>query len=156
VDDHNSMKQDNKALVQHILNLSNDIFGVIKFSLPPEWLTSDMTVAQLRVMLILHTDGASRMSFIASSIGTTLSTITGTVDILVKKGLVVRRDDPQDRRLVICDLSPIGHEVMNQMWVSGRQQMEKLLHGLSLEDLQKADALAEILLRNVKANTDIG
>lgn len=95
------------------------------------------------------------MSFIASSLGTTLSTITGTVDILVKKSLVVRRDDPQDRRLVICDLSRCGQQVMSQMWVLGRQQIELLLNGLSPEDLKKADELAEILLRNAKSNTDL-
>jgi DNA-binding MarR family transcriptional regulator len=146
------MKMNSGALVQHILELSNDIFRVIKFSIPPEWLASDMTVAQLRVLLFLHTEGASRMSGIASSLGTTLPTITGTVDILVKKGLVVRRDDPQDRRLVICDLSMSGQEVMNRMWVLGQQQMQKLLHGLSLEELQKADELTEILLRNVRSS----
>jgi len=113
-----------------------------------------MTLAQLRVLLLLHTEGASRMSVIASSIGTTLSTVTGTVDILVKKEMVVRRDDPQDRRLVICDLSTKGQEMMSSMWTLGQQQLERLLDGLSIEELQKADEIAEILLRNVKSSTD--
>jgi DNA-binding MarR family transcriptional regulator len=148
------MKQDSKVLVHHILELSNDIFRAIRFSIPSEWLASDMTIAQLRVLLLLHTEGASRMSLIASSLGTTLSTATGTVDILVKKGLVVRRDDPLDRRLVICDLSPTGQEVMSRMWAIGQQQLGKLLHGLSVEELQKADEVAEILLNNVKASAN--
>ena len=148
------MKQNSKVIVHHILKLSNDIFRAIKFSMPPVWLTSDMTLAQLRVLLLLHTEGASRMSVIASSIGTTLSTVTGTVDILVKKEMVVRRDDPQDRRLVICDLSAKGQEMMSSMWTLGQQQLERLLDGLSIEELQKADEIAEILLRNVKSSTD--
>lgn len=94
------------------------------------------------------------MSFIASSIGTGLSTVTGTVDILVEKGLVVRTDDPRDRRLVICDLSAQGREMMNLMWVLGQEQIEKLLRGLSLEELRKADEITEILLRNVTSSTD--
>jgi DNA-binding MarR family transcriptional regulator len=149
---NNYTEQNGQTLVRHILKLSNDIFRAIKLSIPTEWLASDMTVAQLRVLLLLYTEGASRMGSIASVIGTTLSTTTGTVDILVKKGMVVRRDDPEDRRLVICELSQQGKEMINLMWVSGQQQMEKLLHGLSLEELRKADEVAEILLHNVTSS----
>jgi len=146
------MTQDSKVLINHILELSSDIFRIIKLSIPPEWLSSDLTVAQLRVLILLQTEGASHMSVIASLLGTTLSTVTGTVDILVKKGLVIRRDDPQDRRLVICDLSAAGQEIINRMWVLGQQQLERLLDGLSLEELKKAHEVAELLTNNVKSH----
>ena len=136
-------------LVSHILKLSEDIFRASKLTIPPEWLSQDMTVAQLRVLLLLHTEGPSRMSAIAVAAGATLPTITGTVEILVKKGLVARRDDPEDRRLVICELSPPGAAMMDRMWTLGQRQMEKLLSGLSREELQKAHDVAEILLRNI-------
>ena len=146
------VKQQSKKLLSHILKLSNDIFLVMKINIPSEWLTSDMTVAQLRVLLLLQADGPSRMSDIAASIGTTLPTITGTVNHLVKKELVTRRDDPEDRRIVICELSLMGKDVMNRMWKLGQLQMERLLSGLSLDELKKADEVAEILLRNVTSH----
>jgi DNA-binding MarR family transcriptional regulator len=154
------MKPDNKtrpeseAIIDRILQLSNDIFHAIRLTIPSEWLTSDMTVAQLRVLLLLHTEGAMRMSTIASAIKISFPTVTGTVDILVKKGLVIRTDDPEDRRLVICSLSIEGQEIINKMWALGRQQMQRLLNGLSIEELGKAQEIAEILLRNAKKNTD--
>jgi len=150
----NNNRGQSEKLVRHILKLSEDIFRSIRLVIPPEWLASDMTVAQLRVLLLLYSEGPNRMGSIASAIGTTLSTTTGTVDILVKKGLVVRGDDPEDRRLVICDLSPQGQEIINLMWVLGQQQMEKLLQGLSLEELKKSDEVAEILLRNVTSSAN--
>lgn len=150
----NNNRGQSEKLVRHILKLSEDIFRSIRLVIPPEWLASDMTVAQLRVLLLLYSEGPNRMGSIASAIGTTLSTTTGTVDILVKKRLVVRGDDPEDRRLVICELSPQGQEIINLMWVLGQQQMEKLLQGLSLEELQKSDEVAEILLRNVTSSAN--
>jgi DNA-binding MarR family transcriptional regulator len=150
----NNNRGQSEKLVRHILKLSEDIFRSIRLVIPPEWLASDMTVAQLRVLLLLYSEGPNRMGSIASAIGTTLSTTTGTVDILVKKGLVVRGDDPEDRRLVICELSPQGQEIINLMWVLGQQQMEKLLQGLSLEELKKSDEVAEILLRNVTSSAN--
>ena len=146
----NPAEKDGEVLVSQILALSDKIFRVMKLSIPPEWLTSDMSIAQLRVLLLIHTEGASRVSSIASALGTTLSTASGTVDILAKKGLITRRDDPLDRRLVICELSQLGLEIMNRIWTLSQQQMEKLLRGLSLEELKKAHEVAEILLKNVK------
>ncbi len=140
--------QNTKALTRHILKLSEDIFQQIKLSVPGEWLNSDMTVAQLRVLLFLYTEGPSRMSVIASSIGIAVSTATGILDNLVKKELVVRAADPEDRRLVICLLSPQGQEAINPMWTLGRLQIKKLLHNLSLKELIKVDEVAKILLRN--------
>lgn len=138
-----------------ILDLSDDIFRAVRLSIPPDWLSSDMTLAQLRLLLFLHTEGPCRMSAIATSLGTTMPTITGTVDLLVKKGLAARRDDPSDRRLVIVELSPSGVSMMDEMWALGRAQMKKLLRGLSTEELKKAQEVAEILFRNVTVDRNM-
>ena len=148
-------KNETEDLTHRIVRLSGDVFRAIKVSVPPEWLSSDLTLAQLRVLLLLHTEGPSRMSAIAQATGATLPTITGTVDLLVKKGLVVRRDDPSDRRLVITELSPAGKAMMGKMWSQGEEQMEKLLGGLSREELEKAKEVALILLRNVNSQAAI-
>ena len=152
----NSGAAASKKLVRHILRLSEEIFRAVNISIPPEWLSSDMTVAQLRVLLLLHTEGPHRMGMIASSIGSTLPAVTGTVDVLVKKGLVVRRDDPEDRRIVLCELSPGGRDMMSRMWQLSQRQMERLLYGLSVEELQKAEEVAGILLRNATSRTGEG
>jgi DNA-binding MarR family transcriptional regulator len=148
---NNSKEPNSKTLVPQILKLSEEIFQKIKLSVPPEWLTSDMTVAQLRVLLLLHTEGQSRMSSIASTLGIAVSTATGIVDNLVKKELVTRGVDHEDRRVVICALSPQGQETINRIWALGQFQMEKLLRGLSPEQLAKAKEVAEFLLLNVKS-----
>lgn len=150
---NSTIKQEGEILLKNILKLAEDIFRAIKPSMPAEWLTSDLTVAQFRVLLLLHIDGPSRMSSLASSLGIAVSTATGIVDNLVKKGLVVRRADPEDRRLVICTLSNRGQETIGRLWMLSRFQFEKLLRGLSLEQLRKAREVAEFLLVNVKAHS---
>jgi DNA-binding MarR family transcriptional regulator len=110
-----------------------------------------MTVAQLRILLLLHTDGASRMSSIAAKLGIAVSTGTGTIDNLVKKGLVERSADPEDRRVVTCYLSLPGQEIINSIWSQGQSQMEFLLRGLTVEQLQKAKEVADFLLTNVQS-----
>ena len=143
------MTSDTEELVQQILKLSEDIYNSIPLGIPSEWLESDLSVAQLRVLLVLQSQGPSRMSSIASVIGIALPTATGVVDNLVKKGLAIREYDPQDRRLVICKLSAQGQDLINKLWMSGRFQMENLLEGLSEEQLEKAHEVALILYENI-------
>ena len=150
---NNDSKRDSKILVQQILAVSAEIFQAIGLNIPPEWLSSDMTVAQLRVLLLLYTEGQSRMSSIAATLGIAVSTATGIIDNLVKKELVMRSADPEDRRVVICALSPTGQEVINSIWARGQSQMEKLLRGLTIEQLEKAKEVAEILLHNVQSQS---
>ena len=147
---NNDEDHSNKTLVLDILKASENIFHAIGISIPPEWLSSDMTVAQLRILLLLHTDGPSRMSSIAAKLGIAVSTATGIMDNLVKKELVVRNADPEDRRVVICVLSLMGQEIINRIWAQGQLQMERLMRGLSREQLEKAKEVAEFLLANTK------
>jgi len=146
------MKQNKGVLVQHILETAGNIYGALNPTIRLEVLSSDLTVAQLRALLILHTNGPSSMSSIASILQVALSTTTGIMDNLVRKEMVVREADPHDRRLVICKLSPAGQEVINGLWRSGEFQMERLLDGLTLEQLKKAAEVAETLLDNVSRN----
>jgi DNA-binding MarR family transcriptional regulator len=152
------MTTDRKELVQQILKLSEDIYNSIPLNIPSEWLESDLSVAQLRILLVLQSQGPSRMSSIASVIGVALPTATGVVDNLVKKGLVIRENDSEDRRVVICNLSPQGQELINKLWMTGRFQMENLLDGLTMEQLEKAHEVARMLYENVsrKSNGDKG
>ena len=152
---NNSQPRDEKELVPQILRLSEEIFRAIKLSIPPEWLMTDMTVAQLRVLLLLHTEGETRMSSIAGTLGIAVSTATGIIENLVKKELVTRVPDSEDRRVVICGLTRQGQETINRIWAQGQFQMEKLLHGLTTEQLEKAREVAEILLLNAQSHRQI-
>lgn len=148
------MTPDRGELVQQILKLSEDIYNSIPLNIPSEWLESDLSVAQLRILLVLQSQGPSRMSSIASVIGVALPTATGVVDNLVKKGLVIRENDSEDRRVVICSLSPQGQELINKLWMTGRFQMENLLDGLTMEQLEKAHEVARMLYENVSRKSN--
>ena len=143
------MKQSEQSLLNRILKLSGDIFSAMPSDIPAEWLTLDLTLTQLRLLLVLKSKGSSRMSDIAAVLGVALPTATGIVDNLVRKELAVREADPQDRRLVICRLSAQGQEVINRLWTSGEFGMEQLLEGLPPDQLEKAADVAQMLFDNL-------
>jgi DNA-binding MarR family transcriptional regulator len=145
-----------RELTQHILSLTDRIYRSLEPGIPHEglsrWLSSDLTVAQLRVLLLLHTEGPMRMSAIATHLSIALSTATGILDKLVTKDMVIREDDPEDRRLVNCKLSKAGHKLSGGLWDVGRAQIERLLHGLTAKQLRQATEVVEFLYANVVSN----
>jgi len=146
------MEHNEDRLVRQILERAEDIYNMLSPGIPAEWFSSDLTVAQLRVLLVLHSAGPSRMSAIASVLDIALPTATGIVDKLVKKGLVIRETDNQDRRLVICRLSSAGQDSINRLWTSSQFQMERLLEGLNEEELERAAEVADMLFNNLANN----
>ncbi len=150
------LQPDRQHLTEHILKLSVDIFRLVTPIVPSEWLSSDITVAQLRVLLILYTEGSSRMSAVAAHLDIALSTATGIMDNLVSKGLVGRGASPDDRRVVLCRLTARGQELVSHVWDLGRTQIERLLRGLTLRQLQQAATLAESLLVSAQQSAATG
>jgi DNA-binding MarR family transcriptional regulator len=143
------MEKEKHRLIRRILNQSDKIYRNLNPTFSLEWLSSDITVAQLRVLLALNTAGPSRMTDIATILGVSLPTTSGVIDKMVKKELVIRESDPSDRRLVICRLSDEGQEVINKLWAGGRFQMERLLSGLSIDQMKKAAEVTDFLLDNL-------
>ena len=60
------MNTDKKSLIQHILQNIEGIYKSMGLMVPEEWLSSDMTVTQLRLLLTLYTYGPLRMSDITT------------------------------------------------------------------------------------------
>lgn len=141
------MSEERQHLVQRFLYLTGELFDEIAPSLSLDRLASDVTVAQLRILFVLRNGGPSPMSTIASEAGVVPSTATGIVDNLVGKGLVLREDDPDDRRRVICRLSPEGQLLVNGLWTWGRDQIEGVLESLTVEQLESGCEVIEVLLQ---------
>ncbi len=146
------MKEEQQALVGDIVKTAEKIFNAMKPHVPIELLTVDITLAQLRILLILYVDGPSKMSSLANQLDVVLSTVTGTIDNLVKKNLVTRETEESDRRVVICQLTPEGRELTSRLWLMGLHEIEKLLEALDIGQLEKVVEVVNILLENVKKN----
>lgn len=144
-----------RLLVAEILKNSEAIFNIIKPHIPLECLSSDITIAQLRVMMIMYTDGPSKMSAIAGQLEVSLPSVTGIMDNLVKKNLATRETDESDRRVVICSLTADGEKLLGSLWTMGQGGMGKLLEGLGDEQLEKSAEVAGFLLDNIKKTSGL-
>jgi DNA-binding MarR family transcriptional regulator len=141
------MEREKTELIRRILELDLTIYQALSHSLPREWLSLDLTMPQLKVLLILFSGGPCRVSALASALGVGLPTVTGILDRLVQQGLVRREEDPNDRRVVISRLTEKGQEVSDRLHQLGRARWSEILGTMSLEELRTVAQALDIIHR---------
>jgi DNA-binding MarR family transcriptional regulator len=112
-----------------------------------EWPDLELTIPQIKTLTLLRHQGPQRMGSIATFLGSTLSSSTSIIDRLVDKGLVERLPDPDDRRVVICQLTPRGQEATEQFWRIGRTGVVELAERLNIEELEIVVPAMELLYK---------
>ncbi len=131
-------------LVHQFVKLVERMFLRMGSSPPKEWSDLDLTMPQMRTMVLLA-QGPRRMSELAEALSIALSSATSMIDRLLNKGLVERIPDSHDRRLVLCQLTRHGRDEMERVWRIERQRITALAHALTEEELETVLHSMEIL-----------
>lgn len=110
-----------------------------------EFADVDLTMSQAKVLYLVQVVGTLRMSGLATRLGVTLSTTSGLVERLVEAGLVVRRDDPADRRQVILSLTDAAAGLLDRMRELNTGHMRRMLAHVSAVDLAVIERSIHVL-----------
>jgi DNA-binding MarR family transcriptional regulator len=146
-----AVKEEKEELIRDISRLSEEMINTSWAGWCGEWMDMDLTMRQLKGLFLLFGLPPTRMSTLADGLGISLPWCTSVVDRLVKEGMIERREDPLDRRLVLCELSRKGRELVSKLWQSGQLQTEALLERLTLEELRVVAHAMTIFQRAVAA-----
>jgi DNA-binding MarR family transcriptional regulator len=106
----------------------------------------DMTLAQYRVLVFLDA-GARPATQVAQLLDVTPPTVTSLVDALESRGLVARSADPDDRRRVVCSLTPAGRRALQRGDVLVGERLGRLLDRLAPDEAEQAVSGLEALNR---------
>jgi DNA-binding MarR family transcriptional regulator len=103
-----------------------------------------VTGHQLSVMIYLRGQSVT-MRELAKELDVGESAATAVVDRLVRQGLVIRCDDPSDRRVVRLALSDTGESLVTKLHASACKKTAGLLMSLSDDQLAQLVATMEML-----------
>jgi DNA-binding MarR family transcriptional regulator len=123
-DDHAALR-----LWLRLLTCTNLIEGQIRSHLRSEF---EITLPRFDLMAQLerHPEGL-KMGELSKRMMVTGGNVTGITDQLVDEGLVMRDDNPKDRRAYIVKLTPAGRKVFKQMAEAHEKWVLELFSGLS-------------------------
>ena len=109
------------------------------------WMDLDVTMPQMKVLMLLRENGALRVGVLARHLNVSTPTITGIVDRLVRQDLVKREDDPSDRRVVLNVLTAKGEQLMERLRHRSDEELTRIVGALSAqEQTEVAQALKRL------------
>jgi DNA-binding MarR family transcriptional regulator len=99
------------------------------------WHRGELSLTHLNVLTLLEALGPQSMSKLAESLDVSVASMTGIVDRMEKRELVVRKRDDADRRVILVVPAAGGREVFRELDARRRQGLTKILGELDDQQL---------------------
>jgi DNA-binding MarR family transcriptional regulator len=128
-----TQEQDARAAAAHLLHR---ISRELREPQTQDWLTLELTMAQLKILFYAYYRGPATVGQIAEALGVSLPTASGTIDKLVKLGMVERFDDPNDRRLVMNKTTAKGGAFVERLRDVRRARVNQALEKLTADEVE--------------------
>jgi DNA-binding MarR family transcriptional regulator len=100
------------------------------------WLQGSLSIVHLHVLTILEDDGPLPMGKVAESLDVSVASATGIVDRMEQRGLVERRHDLNDRRVVLVHPTEAGLAVFSDLEAHRREMLASTLALLTNDELK--------------------
>jgi DNA-binding MarR family transcriptional regulator len=138
---HSGVEHD--SIVDAVLSASRVLVAIAARSLADAG--EEVTLTQYRSLVVLASRGPQTMATLAEAVAVTTPTASRLCDRLVKKGLVRRRTDRNDRRQVRIALTDTGRQLIDTVSTRRRQEITDLLASIPPKTQRSvATALAQL------------
>ncbi len=107
---------------------------------------SNVSLAQCHTILELGEQGRTTIGELAKSMGLDKSTLSRTIDSLVKKGLVDRVPNPSDRRYTLINLTKGGESICKQINSTNDVYFERIFKAIPKGEHDKIIQSFELLV----------
>jgi DNA-binding MarR family transcriptional regulator len=104
------------------------------------------SLPQLSTLIHLSQNAECNISGLGDEFGVTNAAISQLMEKMVQQGLVLRTEDPQDRRHKVLVLTDEGKQIANESLVARHNWLSKLVEVLNQEEQDQVDAALRLLI----------
>jgi DNA-binding MarR family transcriptional regulator len=110
--------------------------------------STGLSFVQVKTLAAIGGTGGDDVSVnqVADLLGFSLPSASRAIEVLVKKGLATRVEDPADRRVRHISLTDDGQILMDELVASRVEGLERFIGKLTPAERRKLDAALELLL----------
>jgi DNA-binding MarR family transcriptional regulator len=119
---------DAQDLVTAVLTASRVLLGVAVRSLAE--VEDTVTIPQFRTLVVLQAHGQMNLNRLAGLLDVTPSTALRMIDRLLAAELVSRRDNPDNRREVLLELTDAGRSIVERVTAKRRAEIARIVAGM--------------------------
>jgi DNA-binding MarR family transcriptional regulator len=147
-------EQELAARIQGVVDGYDQIIHRLTASRSAGIFESTITMAQLKVLMLLGAKPETRMSELASFLHLSLSTVSGLVDKIVENGQATRRTDDADRRQVLVSLTSQGGSFLDRFQELGKETLRALLNELTADEVERVADAMNVLITAARRVTE--
>jgi DNA-binding MarR family transcriptional regulator len=114
------------------------------------WMLLDLTMAQLKGMMLIVQTGGVRSRELADGLGIAPSAATPLVDRLVEQKLARREDDPEDRRIIWIRPTPKAQALHDQLLHTNQQVLTEVVDALPADVRSRVQDSVRLLLESAE------
>ncbi len=118
-------------MVDAVLSASRVLVAVAARSLAD--VAEEVTLTQYRTLVVLASRGPQNLAGLAEAVGVTPATATRMCDRLVRKGLIRRRTERDDRRQLRVALTAKGRSLVDAVTGRRRQEIGRIMSEIPAE-----------------------
>ncbi|RUT45211.1 MarR family transcriptional regulator [Paenibacillus anaericanus] len=96
-----------------------------------EWMKLDMSMPQMKVLMLLNNHGSLKVSEIADSMGASLPNTTGLLDRLESSGFINRKPSEIDRRSIDVSLAESAKTIFRGLYEQGHEKIKRSLQKMT-------------------------
>jgi DNA-binding MarR family transcriptional regulator len=123
--------------LEDVLDLYSDLCAAMLTGQQDAWLFIDLTMPQIKALYLMVIWGSATSTALAKAFAVGLPSVTRLVDRLVERGLVLREEDPRDRRVTHMTPTADGRRVIEDLVSYKREYLSAALQNLSQGDLEQ-------------------
>jgi DNA-binding MarR family transcriptional regulator len=102
--------------------------------------------AQLNALFRIHHKGACGISDLGDEMGVTSAAASQLLEKLVQQGLVIRSEDPHDRRNKLVTLTAEGERIVQESMAARQGWLTRLVELLTPKEQEQVNAALQVLI----------
>ena len=122
-------------LISEVIELHRRVNHSLRHSTQDAWMQLSLTVPQVKSLFFITDHGSTNFKRLAAALKVTQSNLTGVIDRLVEQNMVSRTENPDDRRMVLLQVTDKGEALVSDLRERRISHLSQALSDLSPEDL---------------------
>jgi MarR family transcriptional regulator, organic hydroperoxide resistance regulator len=115
------------------------------------WMRLHLGMGQLKAIFFISNRGATTTGKLAEVLKVTPTNVTGIVNRLLEKNLITRIGDPDDRRVLLLRLTPLGDQAVAELRQKRKERMIELFNRLTDEEAEIVRQSLRIMVKAVES-----